>query len=237
MHRRTIALIGAVLLGGALLLGSVGLALAQTPWGGGWGPGMMHGWRPGSGWGPGGMMWGWGPWGTPGQQVQTLDQARQRVQAYLEALANPDLTIEEVLEFQNQFYVVVKEKSTGLGAFELLVSRAGAVFPEPGPNMMWNTKYGMMARSSPMAGMMGYQPPAGTPSVTAEQARQIAQQWLDRYQPGSTVEAPHTFYGYYTLHTTKDGQITGMLSVNAYTGQVWYHVWHGPFVAASEAEQ
>ena len=23
---------------------------------------------------------------------------------------------------------------------------------------------------------------------------------------------------------------TGMLSVNGYTGQVWYHTWHGPFV-------
>jgi hypothetical protein len=25
-----------------------------------------------------------------------------------------------------------------------------------------------------------------------------------------------------------------MLSVNGYTGAVWYHTWHGPFVAMEE---
>jgi hypothetical protein len=40
--------------------------------------------------------------------------------------------------------------------------------------------------------------------------------------------------GYYTVHITKAGQFTGMLSVNAYTGQVWFHTWHGTFVASSE---
>lgn len=32
-----------------------------------------------------------------------------------------------------------------------------------------------------------------------------------------------------------DRKITGMLSVNGYTGQVWYHTWHGTFIASSEA--
>ncbi len=31
------------------------------------------------------------------------------------------------------------------------------------------------------------------------------------------------------------GAISGMLSVNGYTGQVWYHAWHGGFIASSEA--
>lgn len=39
------------------------------------------------------------------------------------------------------------------------------------------------------------------------------------------------FYGYYTIHTLTDGDvITGMLSVNGYNGQVWYHNWHGVFI-------
>jgi hypothetical protein len=42
------------------------------------------------------------------------------------------------------------------------------------------------------------------------------------------------FPGYYTVHITKAGQISGMLSVNAYTGQVWFHTWHGTFVSSSE---
>jgi len=48
------------------------------------------------------------------------------------------------------------------------------------------------------------------------------------------VEEADRFYGYYTLHVLKDGQIYGMLSVNGYTGQVWYHSWHGPFLGMKE---
>ncbi|HEV2356482.1 MAG TPA: hypothetical protein VGZ23_02565 [bacterium] len=50
-----------------------------------------------------------------------------------------------MMEFSNNFYVAVKNKVTGEGAFELLVDRyTGFVRPEP-QNMMWNTKYGHMA--------------------------------------------------------------------------------------------
>jgi hypothetical protein len=28
----------------------------------------------------------------------------------------------------------------------------------------------------------------------------------------------------------KNGTLTGMLSVNGYSGQVWYHTWHGAFM-------
>jgi hypothetical protein len=38
------------------------------------------------------------------------------------------------------------------------------------------------------------------------------------------------FPGYYTVHILKSGKVTGMLSVNGYSGQVWYHTWHGAFI-------
>ena len=41
------------------------------------------------------------------------------------------------------------------------------------------------------------------------------------------------FPGYYTLETLKAGKITGMISVNASTGAVWPHWWHGAFIAKS----
>ena len=53
-------------------------------------------------------------------------------------------------------------------------------------------------------------------------------------EEGLTVGAPETFPGYYTMHTLRDGEIEGMLSVNAVTGEVWGHSWHGAFVAMSE---
>ena len=57
-------------------------------------------------------------------------------------LNNPDLAVREVEEYTQNFYVQIYEKSTGIGAFELLIDKyTGSVYPEQGPNMMWNTKY------------------------------------------------------------------------------------------------
>ncbi len=198
--------------------------------GAGFGPGMMGR----SGYGPGWVMSGWAQ-GNPNQPAISIDQAQKDVQADIDRIGNADLTIDEVMEFQNNFYAIVKEKSTGTGAFEVLIDKwTGVVTPEPGPNMMWNTKYGMMGSSSWMGQRMGYTVPTGPMTVSADQARQIVQRWLDQNQPGSTTEAPDQFYGYYTVHTLKSGKVTGMLSVNGYTGQVWYHTWHGSFIQVKD---
>lgn len=72
-----------------------------------------------------------------------IDQAITRARQYLVQFQNPDLTPVEIVEFSNIFYVVIQEKSTGKGAFALLVDRVnGNVSPEMGPPMMWNSKYG-----------------------------------------------------------------------------------------------
>jgi hypothetical protein len=73
--------------------------------------------------------------------------------------------------------------------------------------------------------------------MSSEQAAQIADDYLSRFSPGTETEEPDTFYGYYTLLTERDGEVTGMLSVNGYSGEVWYHSWHGPFVALQEEEE
>ncbi len=164
----------------------------------------------------------------------SLDKAQRSVQSFLDRSGNRDLKIDELMEFQQNFYALIKEKSTGLGAFELLVSKgSGAVAFEPGPDMMWNTKYGMMGR----AGMMGGYVRSGSNgamTVDAEAAQRIAQSWLDATFPGDSAGTADAFYGYYTFHFEKNGQIAGMLSVNGYTGQVWYHTWHGAFVQARD---
>ncbi len=164
----------------------------------------------------------------------TLDQAVEAAKQYLSTYGNSDLVLTEVMEFSNNFYAEVEEKSTGIHAFEMLIDRsAGVVYPEPGPNMMWNMKYGHMG------GMMGGwgRQQLGTMSVTPEQARDIAQRWLDKSLPGmSAAEKVDAFYGYYTIHVLEDSQIYGMLSVNGYTGDVWYHTWHGDFIDMRELE-
>ena len=166
--------------------------------------------------------------------VDSFEQAKALANQYLTG-ASSDLKIKEIMEFANNFYVRVEEKSTGINAFELLVDRyTGRVMPEPGPNMMWNTKYGMM--SGMMGGMMGTS--RGTPTanmtVSAQNASRSAQEWLDLNNPGAKMEDPDTFYGYYTIDVSKDGSTYGMLSVNGYTGSVWYHTWHGKFIETVE---
>ena len=154
----------------------------------------------------------------------TIDQAKTSVETYLSGTGKTELEIAEVIEFDNHFYAGIKEKNTGKYAIELLVDRyTGSVFPEMGPNMMWNTKYGNMNWNA-----------QGTTAVTEEQAVTKAQEYLETALPGTEVEGADAFYGYYTLEVIKDGKVSGMLSVNANTGAVWYHNWHGAFVKILE---
>jgi hypothetical protein len=237
-----------LVLAGTLILGAVVVpALAQGPMGG-WGGrgGMMGGYGQsyypgttpegyGMGWHGGGCPM-YGSWGGVGPSAEplTIEQATEAVESYLASAGGDDLQLAEVMEFTGNFYAEVRERSTGSGAFELLVDRyTGFVRPEPGPNMMWNTKYGHMGGM----GMVGWRgAPTGEMTVTPEQAVELAQEYLDRVAPGLKAGEAEPFYGYYTLHTEKDGQITGMLGVNGYSGAVWYHNWHGDFVGMSEEE-
>ena len=155
----------------------------------------------------------------------TIDKAKISVEQYLTATGNNDLKLAEVLQFDNHFYAGVKEKSTDKYAFELIVNKySGAVVPEMGPNMMWNTRYGNMNVGETET------------KVTEEQALKNAQEYLDRTLPGTKVKGADNFYGYYTMEVTKDGNIYGMLSVNSNTGAVWYHNWHGTFEKVLEVE-
>ena len=73
--------------------------------------------------------------------------------------------------------------------------------------------------------------------ITPEDATQIAKDYISRNSLGTDTETPDQFYGYYTIHTKSNGEVNGMLSVNGYTGAVWYHTWHGPFVAMEEENE
>ncbi len=179
-------------------------------------------------------MGGWDNYASnnPNARPITIDQAADAVLRYLNAYGGK-LALSEVMDFAWNYYAEVEEKDTGIHAVELLIDKyTGRVSPEMGPNMMWNTRY------SPMGRMMGnYRggSPADMP-INVDRAKTLAQQYLDNNLPGLTVAEVDTFYGYYTLHTLQNGQVEGMLSVNGYTGAVWYHSWHGPFLGMKEYE-
>jgi hypothetical protein len=203
------------------------------------------------------------PTTTPNGGVGSLDIARAAFERVVKGYGNPNLEVAEVMEFANNYYAEVMEKNTGIGAMELLLDRnTGRVYSEPGPNMMWNTKYGMMSGGRGYGGMMGPNgrgmmgpggrgmmggyssvPPRNSQGnnpvkmpVSSDRAREIADAYLSRVSPGTRAEEPTRFYGYYTIDTEKKGKTTGMLSVNGYSGEVWYHSWHGPFIAKQEED-
>lgn len=169
----------------------------------------------------------------------TMEETEDIIQDWLEEIGQDGLILEEIMVFDNHAYAQIMEEDTGLGAMEVLVDpTTREVYPEHGPNMMWNQKYSRMA--SMHRGSWGA--PAGTAEslgqdmpVTLAEAAAAAQSYLDQYYPGREV-ADHgdAFYGYYTLHVEEDGEVVGMLSVNGYTSQVFYHTWHGELLEMSE---
>ena len=182
------------------------------------------------------MMGAWVDSG--GQSNETLlmlEEAWEAAEAYI--AGDPNLEIAEVMAFTNNYYAQAREIDSGRYALELLIdSYTGAVYPEMGPNMMWNTRYGHMGNTrGGMMGMMGrgYSYPSEGSELgmtfSPEEAVSAAQAYLDLELPSAIAIEPAAFYGYYTLHVLRDGEIVGMLSVHGTTGQVWYHTWHGDF--------
>lgn len=165
--------------------------------------------------GRGGFMMGGGVWlAGDGVRVDTISQARARA---TQAAAVSGLTPGEVMQFTTNFYVELRDAS-GDATTEVLVDPAtGAVSTEYGPAMMWNTG-------------------SRTAALSTDEAVAIADRWLqantaDELTAGMAVAYP----GYYTLDTASGGTTVGMLSVNATTGAVWYHTWHGRFVGEEDA--
>ena len=216
---------------------------------GAFGQGGSGGWSM-SRFGPG--MMGYGGSGS-GEPVGDLAGAKRQAQRFADRL---DLRVGEVMRFENNYYAELVE-SGGDKATEVLVNSAtGAVFLEYGPAMMWNTRYGMMGESGVRGrqGMMGGGPGSGgmmdgdyrdeptwapspettNPSVSAAEAEATAARWLAREGSGLRAGTADAFPGYYTLHVLKGDRPAGMLSVNAYTGAVWYHWWHGRFLSITE---
>ncbi|MFU8773280.1 MAG: hypothetical protein ACNA8H_12775 [Anaerolineales bacterium] len=197
-------------------------------------PGMMHGYLSSS---------------TDNVDPLNLEQVEVAIEKYLTTLNDQGLVLGEVMIFDNHAYAQIIEVSTGIGALEVLVDPESlAVYPEPGPNMMWNLKYGMMSgygeHGMMGAGMMGGWNRSAdnrVPEVSAEmpitpqEAIERAQDYLNRNSSGLQVEAhADRFYGYYTLHTLEDGNTVGMLSVNGFSGQVFPHTWHGKLLQVSD---
>ncbi len=87
----------------------------------------------------------------PSASVTNIDRAKTLAEQYASS-QGLDLHVKEIMEFSDHYYVIIQEDSSCVNAFEVLVDKAtGRVFLEPGPTMMWNTKYGHMRSKNPNA--------------------------------------------------------------------------------------
>ena len=222
--RRRPWLVAALVAAVVVLVWSFGFVASATERGPG-GSRMDAGGTPGSMMGGSGMALGQGMgqvW-LVGDDVAVSSIASARQRAAL-ASAPSGLHPGEVIWFDNGFYVELKD-AAGAAATEVIIDPvSGAVTTEPGPAMMWNTRFGMRFGTDAST----------TPAVSAEQAQQIADRWARDNAPGRVAAAADTYPGYYTLETMTNGQIDGMLSVNAGSGAVWAHTWHGRFLAKED---
>lgn len=98
--------------------------------------------------------------------------------------------------------------SSGQSIAEILVDRySGATYPEPGPNMMWNTRFGV-GRT-----------PTGDTGYDLAGAQKLAENFLTGYLPEAQIQESHAMPGYYTFDFGRN-DTKGMLSVNAFSGHI-----------------
>ncbi len=193
----------------------------SPPWkmGPGMGPGMMYG--PGynySCFGPG--MMGYGDmmalYYSDARPISSED-ARARMESFAQQYGS-NIEVEDFMAFSANYYAVLRDVGRNQSVAEVLVDRySGSAYPEPGPNMVWNTLFG--------AGREG----SGGPTYGQGAARGLAEDFLAGYLPGARILESEALPGYYTFDFGRDG-IDGMLSVNAYSGQIWVHTWHGTYL-------
>ena len=156
----------------------------------------------------------------------TVETAKERVVSALKDWGYADLVVDTVTEYDNGFYALVKEKASGKPALEAFVDPTyGTVSAGRGPEASWNTKYG---RS------LHWPLPTGK-TITADEAKKLVQQWLDRSRDRTAydlkvVELP----GYFSVQLQNGGKLAGVVAVNAYTSQVWYRGGRGGRFAASD---
>ncbi|PXV63229.1 hypothetical protein [Halanaerobium] len=191
------------------------------------GPNGMMGMM-GRGMGYGGMMRGYGQ-GTNRNidySLSALGMTEEEVKDLAVELVDrqfgSDYQISDIFIFNDSpYYISVVEKDSDQGVFELLFDPyRKVIYPEYGPNMMWNTENGMSY-------MMGWSAPVEENMMPRQEVLENAEKFAQA-NDFMIEDEGHQFPGYYTFHTADtNDNTTGMLSVNSYTGQVWYHNWHG----------
>ncbi|HWQ49369.1 MAG TPA: peptidase M4 [Methanosarcina sp.] len=150
----------------------------------------------------------------PESKPITQDEALRNMRSFV-AQYGSNVTVEDFMAFSSNYYAVVKDTDNGQDIAEIIVDRySGSTYPEPGPNMMWNTRFGAGRIHGESTG------------YDLAGAQKLAEDFLTGYLPGAQIQESHAMPGYYTFDFGRN-DTESMLSVNAFSGQIWVHTWHG----------
>lgn len=153
----------------------------------------------------------------PESKPITEDEALRSMQNFSRQYGS-NMEVEDFMIFSGNYYAVLKDQNSSHYTAEVLVDRySGSAYAEPGPNMMWNTRFG--------AGRVN----AEDADYDMTGAERLANDFLTGYLPGAQILESKAMPGYYTFDFGRQ-EIEGMLSVNAHTGQIWVHTWHRSYL-------
>ena len=157
-----------------------------------WDQGMMH--NPGYNYSYGpGMMGDMMALYYPGATPITQEEARQKMEDFAKQYGS-NVEVEDFMAFSSNYYAVLKDTDSGQNIAEVLVDRySGSAYPEPGPNMMWNTRSG--------AGRMK----AEGADYDLAGAKKLAEDFLTGYLPGAKIMESKEMSGYYTFDFGRTG--------------------------------
>ena len=71
--------------------------------------------------------------------------------------------------------------------------------------------------------------------MDSTKARDIATAWLATHMAGTTIGSFDAYPGYFTIDLQRHGTLSGMMSVKSVGWAVWYHTWHGAFIAMQDS--
>jgi len=135
--------------------------------------------------------------------------------------------VEMVVYSNSPYYLIVRENNQKEAAFGLMFDPVRkVVYPEYGPNMMWNRNYGM-------GFMMGWNERTNRSQIDREEALENARNFASDNSL-RVRDNGYQFSGYYSFYVENENQPVGLVSVNAYSGEVWAHNWHGNLIEIIE---
>jgi len=160
-----------------------------------------------------------------------LKDLNQNVENFVKAI-NMNYEIDVILTFTNSdYYYSIKDSESGKGVLELQINPlTGVIYPEFGPNMMWNTNFNIsdMNSRNGMNNLTFRDDFKNNDIISLEESIILARKYFENLDMIYDVDQEGLeFSGYYTLYVKDNNKTIGLLSVNYYTGDIWYHAWHG----------